>query len=53
LETLGKQSKEKLEEAQGTTRNSITAAGLHTLVCIEVRDEFITIRVRVNMCKDP
>ena len=53
LETLSKQSEEKLEEYQGTTRDVNIVFIIHTWVRLEVRDEFITIGVRMNMCRDP
>ena len=51
--TLSEQSEEKLEESQEAARDAAIAVTIHTWARLEVRDEFIAIVVRMNMCRDP
>ena len=53
METLAEQSEEKLEKSQEIARDAAIAAGVHMWTRLEVRDEFIAIRIRMNMCRDP
>ena len=53
LGTLSEQSEEKHEESQETVRDAAIVVTMHTFARLEVRDEFITIGVRMNMYKDP
>jgi len=53
LETLAEQSEEKLGESWETVKDVAITVELHTWARLEVRDEFIAIGVRMNMCRDP
>ena len=51
--TLSEQSEKKHEESQETARDADITVTIHKWAHLEVRDEFIAIGVRMNMCKDP
>ena len=50
--TLSEQSEEKHEESQETVRDAAIVVTMHTFGRLEVRDEFIAIGVRMNMCRE-
>jgi len=51
--TQSELSKEKLEESQEIARDAAIIVEIHTWAHLEVRNEFIAIGVRMNMCRDP
>ena len=53
MEILAEQSEEKLEKSHGTAIDAAITIGLHLWACLEVRDEFIAIEVKMNMCRGP
>ena len=53
MKILAEQSEEKLKESHGTAKDAAITIGLHPWARLEVRDEFITIGVKMNMCRDP
>ena len=55
MKILAEQPEEKLEESYGTYRDITitTTTRLYTWAPLEVRDEFIVIGVRINICMDP
>jgi len=53
LGTLSEQSEEKFEESQETVRDVAIVVTMHMWARLEVRDVFIAIGIRMNMCRDP
>ena len=52
MKILAEQPDEKLEESYETARDAAITTRLHTWTHLKVRDEFIAIEVRMNMCRD-
>jgi len=52
LGTLSEQLEEKLEESQKIARNAAIVVTIYMQAHLDARDEFIAIRVRMNMCRD-
>ena len=53
LETLAEQPEEKLGESYQIAKDTAITTKLHTWFLLELRDEFISIGVRINVCMDP